>query len=316
MRYVLELSGEHPTLPEAEARAVLAPSRVHRDDRVLLADAAKEAPAHRLALSHVVGRHLASGDTLEEVISQAEGWDAVGSPFAVRVNVLTGSWDREAILDRVGAALGKGRTVDLEDPRYVVRVVGARRLHVHLLLHDVDRTAMDRRRSTRRPFFRPTSLHPRIARALVNLARPGRRVLDPFSGTGGIVLEAALMGLSATGVDVDPAVVAGARENADHFEADVDLLVGDVRDLPVRAGIDAVVTDPPYGRSTGTGGAMLDELREALFDGAGLLLSPGRRLVVVQTGPREAPPGWELLSRHGIRVHRSLTRHVHVLEKK
>ncbi|WP_405677017.1 DNA methyltransferase [Streptomyces sp. NBC_01511] len=46
---------------------------------------------------------------------------------------------------------------------------------------------------------------PRMARALTNYVVPdGGRVLDPFMGSGTLGVEAALMGIQAEGIDVDP----------------------------------------------------------------------------------------------------------------
>ncbi len=56
--------------------------------------------------------------------------------------------------------------------------------------HRVARARLEARKVTHRPFSLPISLHPKLARALVNLARVpmGGVLLDPFCGTGGILL--------------------------------------------------------------------------------------------------------------------------------
>lgn len=314
MRWVVELSGEHPSLPEAELRA-LTGDRLERDGRAALVEAPADAPLGRLALAHVVGEHLGSADDLEDLAAQAAGWDRVGAPFAVRATVQDGDWDRERILERLGDVLGKTRKVDLEAPADVVRVAAGDRLHAHCVVHRIDRSAMEARRSTKRPFFMPTSLHPRIARALVNLSGARKGLLDPFLGTGGILLEAGLMGIRGVGVELDPSVARGAVRNLDHYDVPARVLVGDVRSLPCRDGFDAVVTDPPYGRSTRTDDATPGELVDALLDAAGELLSAGQRLVVVVPEPLEPAAGWDPVGTHAVRVHRSMTRHVTVLER-
>ena len=55
------------------------------------------------------------------------------------------------------------------------------------------------RRAGERPFFKPVSLDPRLARLAVNLASgPQNRgpVVDPMTGTGGFLIEASLSGQS------------------------------------------------------------------------------------------------------------------------
>lgn len=73
------------------------------------------------------------------------------------------------------------------------------------------------RQAPLRPFMKPVSLDPRLARVLVNLLRDrleaGAAIADPLCGTGGLLIEAALVGVPAVGVDLDPEMVAGARRN-------------------------------------------------------------------------------------------------------
>jgi len=54
----------------------------------------------------------------------------------------------------------------------------------------------------------PARLHPDTARRLIEgLSRPGERVLDPFCGSGTVLVEARLAGRAALGVDVNPLAV-------------------------------------------------------------------------------------------------------------
>jgi tRNA G10 N-methylase Trm11 len=59
-------------------------------------------------------------------------------------------------------------------------------------------------------------LPPKLAQMLINVAVEGRslHVHDPFCGNGRVVLEASLMGLSASGSDLVPEKVAAAQQNA------------------------------------------------------------------------------------------------------
>jgi len=54
----------------------------------------------------------------------------------------------------------------------------------------------------------PARLHPLTARRLIEgLSRPGDRVLDPFCGSGTVLVEARLLGRAALGVDVNPLAI-------------------------------------------------------------------------------------------------------------
>jgi SAM-dependent methyltransferase len=81
------------------------------------------------------------------------------------------------------------------------------------------------------------------ARLLVNLvAAPARgRLLEPFGGAGGVVIEARASGWTVVSVDRDPTLRFGLRALADLH------VVGDAAALPVRtASVDAVATEPPH----------------------------------------------------------------------
>lgn len=58
----------------------------------------------------------------------------------------------------------------------------------------------------------PARMHPRTARRLIeDFSRPGDRVLDPFCGSGTVLVEARLAGRAAIGVDANPLAVRLAR---------------------------------------------------------------------------------------------------------
>jgi len=116
----------------------------------------------------------------------------------------------------------------------------------------------------RRPFFHPSSLSSLLARGLLNISGYSGNdiIVDPFCGTGTIPIEAALLGLRAVGIDINPKLlVKGARANtrvlAGQGEALVDYICGDILLPPLRENIlynIIIVTDPPYGRCASTHG--------------------------------------------------------------
>jgi len=149
----------------------------------------------------------------------------------------------------------------------------------------------------------------------VNLAcpKPGDILLDPFCGTGGILIEAGLLGARALGSDFDPMMVAGCRRNIQ----DPELLLADATTLPFRShAIDSVVTDLPYGQSVCIKKAdTMDQLYADALDEIRRILKPGRRAVVVTHKDISgiAADHMTVLQRHDQRVHKSLTRRVLVL---
>ena len=167
-----------------------------------------------------------------------------------------------------------------------------------------------------RPFFAPVTLHPRLARALVNCAGVGAGALvwDPFCGTGGILLEAGLVGARVAGSDLQSKMVEGTRTTLAAMDVRPERLeAGDVAAAAASIGrVDAVVTDPPYGRGATTNRERPDALYRRFFDAAADALAPGGALVAILPSKEAAAlaQGFRLEEMHEVPVHRSLTRHV------
>ena len=135
---------------------------------------------------------------------------------------------------KCGGILTKGRVVDLDRPDIPIRVLLSDRLHFYIGDFEVDRKQFDVRKVGERPFFSPISLHPRYARTLVNLTRvrPGQTILDPFCGTGGILLEASMIGAKVLGSDIAEGMVVGCVANLNHFHAHFERIdVSDIGDI-------------------------------------------------------------------------------------
>lgn len=325
MRLLVELSAEHDTLPLAELRAVLdvaGGAVVRVDGAVALVETPDAAfLATRLALAHAILEHWWSGPT-RDLAGAVKGRET-GGTFAVRPRSLSGAQPDVSLTDlarEVGAAL-KGK-VDLRAPEVDVRVLLAGEAHAGRLVAEVDRKAFDARHVKHRAHFAPVSLHPRYARTLVNLARvkTGDLVVDPFCGTGGLVVEAGLVGARVLASDLDPRMVAGTRaELARVGVAGARVETRDVGELPQLApGADAVVSDPPYGRSSTTNREPMDDLYARFVAAAHEALRPGGRLAVIfPTAERRALAAerFRLVEAHDQRVHRSMTRHWGVFER-
>ncbi|MEY7851808.1 methyltransferase domain-containing protein [Natrarchaeobius sp. A-rgal3] len=184
------------------------------------------------------------------------------------------------------------------------------------------------RAPTDKPFFQPGSMDPLLARAVANLAgaRAGNTILDPMCGTGGVLVEAGLVGADVIGTDAQRKMVEGSRENLTHFlEADapsptgVDrgrwtVARGDATRLPLPDdAVDGVVFDAPYGRQSKIERHRLEDLVSGALGEARRVAS--RAVVVADRSWAEAAraAGWNVESTFERRVHRSLTRYVMVL---
>lgn len=317
MRLLFELSREHETLPEAELFSVLkgegltaetsypAPGFVCVD-----VDAEDFGFVGRLALTKRVSEILSESSRLEDVVGEV--FDQVSDFDSFRVTCK----DKGVEKKLGGLVHGLGLEVDLKNPDVTLTcdVFNGG----YLVGVDVSpERDFDRRRPKFRPFFHPTSMHPKIARALVNLSvvGGGDSVLDPFCGTGGILIEAGLMGFRVLGCDIDARMVSGCRKNLRFFGLSGEIRTGDALSCTLKA--DAVVTDPPYGRSSFFSGEDSEELFNKFIEKSSSILVPGRRMVLVAPSQyRLGFPGFDVESSFDLRMHKSLTRRIWVLSRK
>ena len=210
---------------------------------------------------------------------------------------------------------GRNR-VDLSKPDNEVRVIISGRCHIGIKLAKIDRGSFEKRKVQFRPYFSPVSLHPRLARALVNLSRvkKGRILLDPFCGTGGVLIEASLVDAKPIGTDIDKRMVAGCRENLNSFDIrDVELFCADISEVGnVVEEVDAIATDPPYGKAATTNREEIVSLYTRMFETFSDILKPKGYVSIALPRKELIRIGEDFLSlteSYAMRVHRSLTRH-------
>lgn len=171
------------------------------------------------------------------------------------------------------------------------------------------------RKSHKRPAPHPTSLHPKLARAMVNLTgiRKGT-IVDPFCGSGGILLEAALTGVKVKGYDLLEKMLEMSEVNLKHWNIkNYDLKLKNALELEKCR---YVVTDPPYGKNSSA--RQLKELYRNFLRVLGRKLT--KRAVVVfphffdyRQHSRQA--GLKIEQEFEWYIHKSMTRHVVVLSK-
>jgi tRNA (guanine10-N2)-dimethyltransferase len=180
------------------------------------------------------------------------------------------------------------------------------------------------REPMKRPAFHPSSLRPKFASLLVNLSgvKPGEQFLDPFCGMGGILIEAGLLGAEILGVDFDESALRGATKNLDFYRVkDFDLKQGDSASIDVlwkHNSIDAIATDPPYGRSSHVEAGSITDLYESVLDSAWHLLKHGKRLVIIHPNNIKlniTRAKYDIVARGEWYVHGGLTRKILVLRK-
>ncbi|RLF19719.1 MAG: TIGR01177 family methyltransferase [Thermoprotei archaeon] len=340
--YVL-LSGEHPTIPAAEIRAILEAENIGysivKEYVQMLTITVEDVDrtiheiCRRSAMAKECGVLLFEVEAdIDSIIGKLKeiDWSFLREKtFAVRIKrigVPRGIMDTTELERLLGAKIlsfeGKSK-VRLEEPNFLFRgfIINGKFLF-GIRLGVVDRGAFDKRRPKRRPFFHPSAMEPRLSRAFVNLARTrrGEIFLDPYCGTGGFLIEAALIGAKVVGGDIKEEMVRGSILNLRYFGIkEFDVILHDARKLPF-ININAIATDPPYGRSATTMRIALPRLiEEFLFSASDSIVKGGYICIAspyginVEDYAKDA--GLELIEEHSMRVHRSLIRRIIVLRR-
>jgi len=239
---------------------------------------------------------------LEKVSSVLEKFPERGS-LAVRYLRIAGRIDgvsTKSLAGEIGSlAVSHGYSINLNDPEYEIGLIAdgmSNTIVCGWLIGDFDDSiGTATRRATERPFFRPISLDPRLARLAVNLAGgpiDENAILDPMTGTGGFAMEAITMGRNCLAIDMDEDMILGAKQNIDwalqdnEVKSNFQISVGDacnlVESIPKmwHGKISGVVLDPPYGRNShGTHGHF--ELISNTIESARKIVSDNAKLVLI-----------------------------------
>ena len=322
--FFFELSGESKDMPIAEVKGCLEAETdsfeiVSKGPGYVVASFDEkylDSVADRIALSHSIGRYL--GEYTPDDISGLSDVELPEGSFAIRAKRFEGMMkdvDSQKLIRNAGALLSKKNDVNLKNPDIVVRMQMCDKVHLYIEDKITETDLLDKRKVAERPFFSPISLHPKYARALINMAavKRGQTVLDPFCGTGGIVIEAAEMGMKAVASDFDEDMIIGCQENLDFYGLKMhDFDVLDIGDIAERfPDMDAICTDPPYGRSTKTGGEKIEEIYRRAGEVVPKCMKKGHKAGIILPHPLQIE-GMELECMFLQRVHGSLTRHYHI----
>jgi tRNA (guanine10-N2)-dimethyltransferase len=157
---------------------------------------------------------------------------------------------------------------------------------------------------------------------LVNLTsvKTGEILIDPFCGTGGILIEAGLVGARIIGSDVEEKMILGCKKNLDHYDiSDYELFRSDIGKIDQHINtVDAIATDLPYGKSTTTKGEIMETLYERAFSSMSKILKKGKKAVIGLSEKKFLKIGENHLKLNEIqevRVHGSLTRYFGIYKK-
>lgn len=348
------LSGENPTLPAAEVKAILEAEGYSYADVELLDQVLRlesdlgsvQTVQIRSAYTRVCALEiLVANANMSDIIKAAAQTDfqgvlQFGESFVVRINRIKNyadqalnTMDLEIKLGRQILSQTQGTKVNLKSPdKTFIGIITDDKLILGLKLTEITSKTFSERRPRKKPFFHPSAMPSKMARCMVNLAhgKAEEVMLDPFCGTGTSLIEATYIGCHAIGVDAQRRMIMGCKKNLAHFNISAEGLVfADARQLPFFE-VDCVVTDPPYGRSASTLKSTTKQLVQEVLETSHELLGVGQRICIalpiresggkVEHLSKEISDyvkmsGFKIIESHLVYIHRTLTREIMVYEK-
>lgn len=338
------LSGENLTLPAAEVKAILeAEGYVYCDacefDQVLRLES--DLDSVRVVQVRSAYTRVCAQELLVANANYADIADAVaktdfsgvmkgGESFVVRINRIKNYADAEINTMTLEIKLGgqilkqnPDTSVNLKNPdKTFIGIITNNKLVLGLKLTDITSKTFSERRPRKKPFFHPSAMPSKMARCMVNLAQAKAEsvLLDPFCGTGTSLIEATFIGCRAVGIDAQQRMISGTKKNLRYFNITAEgLLLADSRKLPLSK-VDAVVTDPPYGRSSSTLKSTTTQLVKDVLATSYALLGVGQRICIaspktLNISQLGAELGFRHVESHFAYVHATLTREIAVFEK-
>jgi len=250
---VFILSKQNSNLSTAEVLSLLEPKKVKHTliDNLLIINTSKNL-LYRLAYTKQVNKLLFI-TTKKQLIKAIQdfNWKKVYKKnFAVRI--YGGSISERGAGGLIWKKLqqqGIKPKVNLKKPTTLIEIFMRKNKAVVTLFKEKQTEPFESRKAHLRPELSPISLHPRLARCLVNLTgiQTGT-LLDPFCGTGGILIEAALIKLKPIGFDISKRMINTSRINLKHYKLNATLKQQDSTMITKK--YKYIVADLPYGIST------------------------------------------------------------------
>ena len=287
MKYLFLLSGDYPDIAKEEVLSLIDSTKVKLIGRLLIADLDAiqlKNKSARLALTKNIFKVLFECK-MNDVEKSMKGfdWNSVyRENFCIRVHFLDGinnnsiknhithqiknkkilratsgssrdrsnphiAFSEKNLAKYIWRSVNKPR-VELENPKTLIQLfIGKKKAYCGLMIHE-NHENFESRKSNLRPFSSPTSLHPKLARALVNLTviENNEILIDPFCGAGGFLIEAGLMGIKSVGYDINKIMIGGCKRNLEYFKIK-NCRLKTRNALDINDKFDCLVTDLPYG---------------------------------------------------------------------
>ena len=319
MKYIFLLSKEHPELPMAEVEALLG-NQKRKGDLAIVETGSIGRIYKRLAFTKFAYRILfecKAADVMRIMHGLKWGNICKGS-FSLRIIGKVYNFSERDLATVIWGSLAKPK-VDLKDADTEFFLITHGNKSYFTIKEKKEKEDYESRRPNKRPFMHPSSLGPKLARCLVNLTGIKKgRIVDAFCGTGGILIEAGLMGLLPVGHDISTEMLEMSRKNLESLGIRKYCLLNQDA-CTIRKKIEYLVSDMPYGKNTGK--IDIDSLYNNFLSNLRKVL--GKKAVIVLplfSGKVRnyekvmKSNGFKILNSFECYVHKSLSRMIYVIE--
>lgn len=269
MRYIFLLSGDYIEIAKEEILSLINVENYKLLDRLLIAELKNDAKLlnkfQRLALTKRIYRLLfkCKINDVEKSMRNFD-WNSVyRDNFCLRThnfsdnneNSIKNKINKKNIKEYQEKDLArfvwhsvKNPKVDLENPKTKIEIFVIKDNVYCCLLIFENKEGFESRKANLRPFPHSSSLHPKLARAIINITgvKENEILIDPFCGTGGFLIEAGLMNIKAVGYDIYKPMIKGCIQNLKYYKIK-DYKIKNKNAIDINDKFDYVVTDLPYG---------------------------------------------------------------------
>jgi len=315
IEYIAETSKEHGKLAESELYSSGAEGCLGKETLFLLSSPPKS-PTH---LAFLKGLYKILFSTKKESlvkVCQTFAWNSVYQEnFSVHMQ---GDKETEKKVAKIIFDSLKNPRVKLKDADTQFIIFEIEEL-VYLTLADLSvqrnkDNKWEERKNQHLPESHPVSLHPKLARVMINLLATQELIVDPMCGTGALLSEALLTGHDVKGGDCDPLMIEKSRKNIEWIKNKY--AITKKYDLEVKnffsvSQIPYLVTDLPFGKNTKN---ISDDFNKRFFLHLSKVLTKRAVIGMIHKGI-VLPEGLYCREKFEYYVHKSLSKDILVIEK-
>lgn len=327
-KYLLELGGENTDLGKYEALELLkfksySPTLDKDYNNIIAISTSRKienSVIARLSMTKRISRIIFTSEkrNIKDILTDLEEIKIDDLNFAIR-QIGGKNLESEKIAVLLGEKISKKNETNLDTPQVTILFYQNKEFFISLKYAEIN-TGYKRclkHHISHRPYFSPIGIHPRIARAMINLSNCAndKTLIDPFCGTGGILIEGADMGLKVTGIDLKEKMVEYSKGNLEHYGFKGNLKNSDFEEISTQE-FGSIVCDPPYGIASTSGGERIEELMTRALDVFQKYMEKKQRLVVAVSDSKMIKhENLTQIYKFKWYIHKSLTRNIIVLEK-